>query len=271
MSVNKLVVGRRPPEPSRSHFERDETANYRRQCVLEARHLSKSYGAQRAVDDASVRVLAGEGVALLGPNGSGKTTLLCLLAGVLRAGTGSALVCGQPTHKAGARRALGFVPQDAAVYDGLTGAENLALFGRLSGLTRSALAEGVESALEAAELTSMRDVRAAAYSGGMRRRLSLACALVHAPSVLLLDEPFEGVDDHSRDHLLQVLADSKRRGLALVLSTHRLHEVSALCERFYLLHEGRIALERPVSEQLADAPVAEPSARDEHRPRESKP
>jgi len=227
-------------------------------CVLEARHLHKSYGAHKVVDDVSLRVAAGEGLLLLGPNGSGKTTLLSLLAGVLRADSGEALACGKPTSEPRARAALALVPQHPAVYDGLTGGENVALFGKLHGLSGAALSAGVESALLAAELWKIRDQRASAYSGGMRRRLSLACALVHAPRLLLLDEPFEGVDDVSRAHLLEVLTASKQRGVALVLSTHRIDEVRALCERFTMLREGRVVCERAVDSELGHGPSDEP-------------
>jgi len=259
MSVDERALERRYEELDPSDGEPAPHGGGRA-WVLEAQGLTKAYGKQRALEDASLRVMRGEGVALLGPNGSGKTTLLCLLAGVLRASAGRAFVCGQPITEKSARRGLAFVPQDAAVYDGLTGAENIALFGRLAGLRGKALSDGIASALEAAELSSLRDVRARAYSGGMRRRLSLACALVHSPSVLLLDEPFEGVDDHSRDHLMQVLVASKRRGVALVLSTHRLNEVSALCERFCLLREGHIVMQRAIAEPLLEEPLSEPSA-----------
>jgi ABC-2 type transport system ATP-binding protein len=228
----------RPPS------RRKLTASDQAAWVLEARDLCKSCGARRVLDGVSLRLARGDGVALLGPNGSGKTTLLSLLAGVQRADSGLALACGEPTSSPHARRALAFVPQQPAVYDGLTGSENVALFGRLHGLHGAALTDGVQQALHAAELWSIRDQRASAYSGGMRRRLSLACALVHSPSLLLLDEPFEGVDDESRAHLLEVLAASKQRGVALVLSTHRLDEATALCERYVSLAEGRVVAER---------------------------
>lgn len=229
----------------------DARAEPERPWVLEAHGLSKRYGAQRVLDDASLRIAPGEGVALLGPNGSGKTTLLCLLAGVLRADAGRALVCGAPSVLPRARRALAFVPQGAAVYDELTGAENVALFARLAGVARgAALRDRIARALAVSALTDVATRRAAAYSGGMRRRLSLACALVHEPALLLLDEPFEGIDDESRAGLLHVLIEAKQRGLALVLSTHRLEEASALCERFLELREGRIVAERAAT-QLA--------------------
>jgi len=218
-------------------------------CVLEATELSKSYGPRRVVSEVSLRVSRGEGLALLGPNGSGKTTLLCLLAGVLRPDHGLVLACGKPTTRRSARGALAFVPQNACVYDELTGEENVALFAKLHGMRGAAVSTGVREALRATELWDLRTLRASAYSGGMRRRLSLACALVHSPSLLLLDEPFEGVDEESRAHLLEVLAASKQRGVALVLSTHRLDEVTALCERFLLMRAGSVVAERAIDER----------------------
>jgi ABC-2 type transport system ATP-binding protein len=223
--------------------------------ILEARELSKWYGERRVLRDVSLRLRSGEGMALLGPNGSGKTTLLCVLAGVLRADHGSALCGGTCTSRKRARRNVGFVPQAAAIYDDLTGFENVALFARLHGLRGRPLRSRVEASLRETELWPCRDARANTYSGGMRRRLSLACALVHEPSVLLLDEPFEGVDEDSRAHLLDVLAESKRRGAALLLSTHRLEEVAALCEQFALLREGAVVATRAVLGPEGDSPL----------------
>ncbi|MET0286226.1 MAG: ABC transporter ATP-binding protein [Polyangiales bacterium] len=216
--------------------------------ALEARDVRKSYGERPVLRGVSLRMAPGEGMALLGPNGSGKTTLLCVLAGVLRADQGSALCGGECTSKKRARRGVGFVPQTAAVYDDLTGAENIALFARLHGLRGAVLQERVEASLRETELAHVRDARARTYSGGMRRRLSLACSLVHEPAVLLLDEPFEGVDEDSRAHLLDVLSESKRRGVALLLSTHRLEEVAALCEQFTLLRDGAVVATRAVQD-----------------------
>ncbi len=219
--------------------------------ALEARDLNKWYGERRVLRDVSLQLASGEGMALLGPNGSGKTTLLGVLAGVVRADHGEALCGGVCTSQKRARQGVGFVPQSAAVYDDLTGTENIALFGRLHGLRGSALNERVERTLRETELWSDRAARAHTYSGGMRRRLSLACSLVHSPTVLLLDEPFEGVDEDSRAHLLEVLSDSKRRGVALLLSTHRLEEVAALCEQFTLLRDGAVVATRAVLESDA--------------------
>lgn len=227
--------------------------------LLDARNLSKSYGSRPVLRAVSLSLCAGEGLALVGPNGSGKTTLLCLLAGVLPADEGVALLHGRPTREPNGRKRLAFVPQDSALYDGLSGREHLALFGRLHGLRGAALAERIDVALSAAGLERDAARRAGAYSGGMRRRLSLACALVHAPSLLLLDEPFEGVDEGSRRHLLAVLAASKQSGVALLLSTHRPEEVSALCERCCVMGDGRIVAERMLStpEDVRELPIAQ--------------
>ena len=163
------------------------------------------------LDGVSLQFARGEGVALLGPMGL-QVENAALDSRVLRVDAGVARVQGRSTARPAGRRAVALVPQDAAVYDGLTAAENVALFARLHGLRGEALRRACHEALEAAGLTAVAGQRAGTYSGGMRRRLSLACALVHGPALLLLDEPFEGVDDASRRHLLEVLASAKERG-----------------------------------------------------------
>nr|ANY58046.1 ABC transporter ATP-binding protein [uncultured bacterium] len=208
--------------------------------ALRADELTKSYGERVVIAGASLAVRPGDGLALLGPNGCGKTTLLSLLAGVLPSDSGSAVICGLPVRLREARRLLGYVPQDLALYEELTARENAAFFGRLCGLRGPALEDGVQSALEASELWHLRDERVSTFSGGMRRRLSVACALVHAPRVLLLDEPFAGIDEQSCEKLLDVLAARKQSGVALVLSTHRLDEVAALCDRFVVISRGGV-------------------------------
>ena len=222
--------------------------------AMRAEELTKSYGQRAVIAGASLRVRRGEGVALLGPNGCGKTTLLSLLAGVLPSDSGTASVCGVPVHKRAARKQLGYVPQELALYEELTARENAAFFGRLCGLRGAQLEDGVQSALEASDLWQARGEQVRTYSGGMRRRLSVACALVHAPRLLLLDEPFAGIDEHSSDKLLSVLIARKRAGVALVLSTHRLDEVAALCDRFVLITRG--ALTQPA--HVAPSEESEP-------------
>jgi ABC-2 type transport system ATP-binding protein len=207
---------------------------------LEARDLVHRYGQRVALELAELRVESGQGVGLLGPNGSGKSTLLNILAGVLDPERGEVRVCGEPVSARAARLRLGFVPQDVAVYEDLRVEENARLFGRLCGLRGAALDAAVERALEVGGLLELRREMVHALSGGTRRRLSIACALVHEPAVLLLDEPFAGIDDGSRRNLLALLEDRKRAGLALVISTHRLEELSSLCDRTLALSDGRL-------------------------------
>jgi ABC-2 type transport system ATP-binding protein len=225
-------------------------------ALLETSGLVKSYGERIALDGVSLRLHAGEGLALLGTNGSGKTTLLSLCAGALRKDAGRVLVCGRDVSDSSARRLLGFVPQEPALYDELTGEENVRFFGRLAGLRGDALTDNTRVALEAADLSESRQRRARSYSGGMKRRLSVACALVHEPVVLMLDEPFVGIDASSRAKLCELLLARKQKGLALVLSTHRLDEVSALCERSVVLEGGRVVRESE-NERPAEARVLE--------------
>ena len=235
-----------------------------RNPALETHGLVKSYGERIALDDVSLRVSAGEGVALLGANGSGKTTLLSLCAGTLRPDAGEVRVLGRSVNERSARGRLGFVPQEPALYDELTGEENVAFFGRLSGLRGSALHGATRTALEAADLSDSRQRRAGSYSGGMKRRLSVACALVHEPGLLLLDEPFVGIDASSRAKLCELLQERKHAGMALVLSTHRLDELSGLCERSLFLDAGRVLRD---SELGSEARVLELRVKATHGPR----
>ncbi len=209
--------------------------------MIEVHEVRKSYGSLVAVAGVSFAVGGGETFGLLGPNGAGKTTLLHLLAGVLRPDSGRISLDGSadPSRPA-VRRRLGIAPQALAVYEGLTGEENVAFIGRLYGLRGSALRQAVARALERVGLTDRRRDRAAAYSGGMKRRLNLACALVHEPHVLLLDEPTAGVDPQSRNHLLDTIAALARQGRTVVYTTHYMEEAQRLCDRVAILDHGKV-------------------------------
>lgn len=209
--------------------------------ALSARGLRKSLGSTRAIDGVDLEVRAGEVIGLLGANGAGKTTLLHLIAGVLAPDAGTITIAGasDPTRPE-VRRALGFAPQSTAVYDELTSAENLAFFGRVHGLSRARLRASVEEGLTFAGLDSRRDERVGTLSGGMKRRLHVACALVHGPSVLLLDEPTVGVDAASRGHLLDGVVALRKRGCAVVYASHHLDEVARICDRAVVLSHGRV-------------------------------
>jgi ABC-2 type transport system ATP-binding protein len=209
-------------------------------CVS-VRALEKRYGRVVALAGIDLSIAAGETLALLGPNGAGKTTLMQLLAGVSKPDAGSVTIgeLGDP-RRATVRRALGFAPQALAIYPQLTARENLSFFAQLYGVPREHVAERVRLGLELADLMSRAEQRAATFSGGMQRRLNLACAVVHGPRLLLLDEPTVGVDPHSRNHLLEAIAGLGQTGLTLVYSTHLMDEAERLCDRVAIVDRGRL-------------------------------
>src|SRR4051794_29961674 len=171
--------------------------------VLEVTDLRKRYGAVVALDGVSLAVEAGEVFGLLGPNGAGKTTLLSIAAGLTRADTGTVKLFGQPFTRDDRplRHLVGIGTQDLSIYPDLTASENLRFFGRLYGLRGKQLELRVSEMLSAVGLTDRANDRAGTFSGGMKRRLNLAVAVVHAPKLLILDEPTTGVDPQSRNHI----------------------------------------------------------------------
>jgi ABC-2 type transport system ATP-binding protein len=200
------------------------------------------YGRTLAVDGVTLSVGRGEIVGLLGPNASGKSTTLAVAAGVLEPASGSVLVEGCPRSSdpvAFARR-VGLVPQEPALYDELSAEHNLTFFARLYGLNRHDTRIRVARALAFARLTDRRRDRVATYSGGMKQRLNLACALLHNPAVLLLDEPTASLDPASRDALFATLHDLREAGHAILLTTHHLDEAEHGCDRIAVLERGRV-------------------------------
>jgi len=208
---------------------------------LLVRGVRKRFGDRMALDSVDLRVARGEVLGLVGPNGAGKSTLLRLVAGVMRPDEGSVAVDGalDPTRRE-VRRNLGIAPQGLALYFELTAEENLAFFGRLYGLPERRLRERVDFALELAGLRDRRNDRVSQFSGGMQRRLNLACGIVHEPTILLLDEPTVGVDPLSRNHLLESIVRLKNGGCAIVFATHYLEEAARVCDRIVVLDHGLV-------------------------------
>ena len=219
------------------------------QPVLEVRELSKRFRDREAVRSLSFQLSPGEIFGLLGPNGAGKTTTIGMIAGVLRPTAGSIRILGDDTVASGRSvlRRLGLVPQTVALYPALTAEENLRFFGNLYGLPRERLEARVGHLLELAGLSARKNEPVAEFSGGMKRRLNLVCALVHEPALLLLDEPTAGADPQSRERIYEALAALAREGLALLLTTHYLEEAERLCHRIAILDEGRVAAEGTVA------------------------
>ncbi|HKB16635.1 MAG TPA: ABC transporter ATP-binding protein [Planctomycetota bacterium] len=211
--------------------------------LLEVRDLAFSYGEREAVRGVSFEIRRGEIFGLLGPNGAGKTTTIACIAGLRRPSRGSLLLLGKPFEPAllGPHRArLGLVPQEVALYEELTARENLEFFGALSGLGGRTLGEAVDRGLTLAGLSDRARDRVGAYSGGMKRRLNLAAGDLHAPDLLLLDEPTAGVDPQSRSHLFESLRALAAQGRTLLYTTHYMEEAQRLCDRLAILDQGRV-------------------------------
>ena len=208
--------------------------------VIEGVSVTYPGAAGPALDGVSLTVRAGEFFGLLGPNGAGKTTLIHVVSGLVRAGAGRATLFGQPAGSPEAKRSFGLCPQDLALYPALTGRENLALFGTLAGLTRARARTRTGEVLEAVGLTASADRLVDTYSGGMKRRLNLAIAVLHEPRLLLLDEPTAGVDPQSRNLVFECLAALRARGSTIVYTTHYLEEAERLCERIAIIDHGKV-------------------------------
>lgn len=220
--------------------------------MLTLENLHKSFGAIKAVDGVSLEVRAGEVFGLLGPNGAGKSTTIAMAVGLLTPDSGRVEIAGQGSPSCTAARAvLGVAPQALALYDDLTAEENLAFFGRLYGLSGKALRGRVDEVLEMVGLSPRRKDRAKTYSGGMKRRLNLAAALVHDPALILLDEPTAGVDPQSRNNILDLVRTLAGEGRTIIYTTHYMEEAQKLCSRVGIIDKGRLLGVGTVEELIA--------------------
>ncbi|MFK7734795.1 MAG: ABC transporter ATP-binding protein [Pirellulaceae bacterium] len=211
--------------------------------LLKVDSLGYRYGKRVAVGDATFEVGEGECFGLLGPNGAGKTTTLSCIAGLLTDWSGKMAMRGNdfvPAKRNADRAELGLVPQDIAVYPNLTAEENLSFFAKLSGVARAELSQVVEQNLELAGLQDRRKDLVRTFSGGMKRRLNLACGVLHSPALVLLDEPTVGVDPQSRNHLFETLIALKEAGTSLLYTTHYMEEAERLCDRIAIMNEGQV-------------------------------
>src|SRR5919109_1003350 len=222
--------------------------------VLTVVNARKSFGSVKALDGASFELHQGELLALLGPNGAGKTTLIRAIAGRVRLDAGEIRLFDKPLDSGRTRPELGIVPQEVALYPLLTARENLEAFGRLHGLSSADLHGRVDWALERTGLADRAAEPVKQFSGGMRRRLNIACGILHRPRVVLLDEPTVGVDPQSRDRIYDVLAELAASGVSLLLTTHHLEEAEARCERTVIIDYGRVIASGTLSE-LVDETV----------------
>ena len=210
--------------------------------MLEIRGVSKAFGPVKAVDGVSFEIDDGETVGLLGPNGAGKTTTVSMICGLVRPDGGQVLVGGRPIGRDDdpLKRSFGLVPQEIALYDELSARDNLRFFGALYDLDTPTIDHAIVDALALVGLSDRASSRVRTFSGGMKRRLNLAAALLHDPQILILDEPTVGVDPQSRNAIFANLEELKSRGKSLLYTTHYMEEAERLCNRVVILDHGRV-------------------------------
>jgi ABC-2 type transport system ATP-binding protein len=228
-------------------------------AVLQAQGLRKTYGTRVAVADVSLQVRAGEVLGLLGPNGAGKSTTVGMISGLTAPDAGAVTVGGVTvaSDEFAFKRRIGLVPQDLALFEDLPALANIELFGALYDLPKATLKSRAMAVLEMVGLADRAPDKPSTFSGGMKRRLNIACALVHDPDVLLLDEPTAGVDPQSRNAIFDNLESLKRAGKALVYTTHYMEEAERLADRIVIIDHGKVVASGTPADLLRTLPAAQ--------------
>ena len=213
--------------------------------MLECRGLQRSFGDLVAVDGVGFYIGAGETYGLLGPNGAGKTTTISMVAGLLERDGGEVVVAGEPmtTRAIRAKSAIGYVPQDLAIYPDLSARENLMFFARLYGMPTAEAKRRSREVLEVTGLADRAGDQTKKYSGGMKRRLNIGIGLLHRPKLLILDEPTVGVDPQSRNAILESVQGLSGEGMAVLYTTHYMEEAERLCDRVGVIDHGKLIAE----------------------------
>lgn len=209
--------------------------------IIEVKELSKSYKDNKAVDNISFNVEQGRIYGILGPNGAGKSTTIKMLAGLLSQDSGTIVYEGDSTIEKWSKN-IGLVPQNIAIYDELTAKENISFFVSLYGITGKEKEERIAQTLKFVGLEDVKDKPAKEYSGGMKRRLNIACAIVHAPKLIIMDEPTVGIDPQSRNYILESVKNLNKHGTSVIYTSHYMEEVEAICDQIIILDKGHIIL-----------------------------
>jgi len=218
--------------------------------LLQVAGLCKTFGEVRAASDVCFEVRAGEIYGLLGPNGAGKTTTISMISGLLRPDAGKVAVDGADfwSDPARAQKIMGVVPQEVALYEELSGRENLEFWGRLAGLTAVEARGRAGEVLEALSPADRAREAVKNYSGGMKRRINIGCVLMHRPKLLLLDEPTVGIDPQARANILEFVRKLGAEGTAILYTTHYLEEAETLCGRIGIIDHGQLLAEGTLPE-----------------------
>jgi ABC-2 type transport system ATP-binding protein len=210
--------------------------------AISALHLTKRFGSVTAVDDVSITVEEGEIFGFLGPNGAGKTTTIRMLTGVLTPDTGTVTINGIDMHRnpLQAKMQMGVIPENSTVYSDLTPEQNLHLTGKFYGMSRDDRSRRVDELLPYLGLEQRRNDPVRTFSKGMRQRISIGCAIIHKPKVLLLDEPTEGLDVQSRRLVIETIRRMNKEGSTVLLTTHNIEEANTICGRVGIINKGKI-------------------------------
>lgn len=210
--------------------------------IVEIKNLVKRFNDNIAVDNVNLSIKEGEIFGLLGPNGAGKTTTINTIIGLTKIDGGEIEIFGKniKTHEMEIKKEIGIVPQDIALYEDMTAYENVTFFARLYGLRDGLLKERVEEALNFTGLWDKRKELVKKYSGGMKRRLNIACAIVHHPKLIIMDEPTVGIDPQSRNHILESVRKLNEMGSTIIYTSHYMEEVEELCTYITIMDHGKV-------------------------------
>ena len=217
--------------------------------ILEIKKISKEYGDMIAVNDIDLEVNKGEIFGILGPNGAGKSTLIGMICGLIKRTSGEIIYEEKETKTRKFKENIGIVPQDFALYWDLTAEENIEFFCSLYGFRGADLKRRVNKVLDFVGLTDVRKKRASEFSGGMKRRLNIGCAIAHSPKLIIMDEPTVGIDPQSRNHILKSVLKLRDEGATVIYTSHYMQEVDDICDRIAIVDKGNVIAEG-TSEEL---------------------
>lgn len=211
-------------------------------ALAELKNVVKRYDGRLTVDHVNMEIQEGEIFGLLGPNGAGKSTTISMICGLIKMDQGDIRIDGLSVAAKAleVKKKIGLVPQDLALYEEMTAEENVAFFARLYGLRGKLLQERVAEALEFTGLTDKAKDKPSTFSGGMKRRLNIACAIMHKPKLIIMDEPTVGIDPQSRNHILESVKELNRQGSTVIYTSHYMEEVEAICDRVAIMDKGHI-------------------------------
>ncbi|WP_438423606.1 ABC transporter ATP-binding protein [Aquimarina macrocephali] len=227
--------------------------------MIQVQNLSKSFQNIQAVNDISFTIKKGEIFGFLGPNGAGKSTTLNMMSTILKSDAGTIHIDGKNSNEnsSACKHLIGVVPQEISLYEDLSAYKNLLFWGNLYGIPSKKLKERIHTTLELIGLLDRKKDLIKTYSGGMKRRINIAAALLHHPKVLFMDEPTVGIDPQSRNHIFEVIETLNKQGMTIVYTTHYMEEVERLCDRIAIIDSGKIIAQGTQSQLKEMVPTKE--------------